>query len=177
MWKRLFRSNRAPGSDPAATAGALRKRALATPPEDYGFAPSPERPHVFGVLMETGYEQAVATLVVYVDGAVSLYFSSGGGVIGAGGHETVRRAAAALLDAAEKLRPMLGPAETSDFPLPAIGRVRFYVRTFDGTLTAEAAERELGERRHLLSPLFYAAHGVITAVREATEPPGDLDGR
>ena len=53
--------------------------------------------------------------------------------------------------------------------LPAEGRVRFYLRTFSGTLTAEAAEQDLGEDRHTLSPLFYAGHQVITAMRQVSE--------
>ena len=36
-------------------------------------------------------------------------------------------------------------------PFPGLGRVRFYVRTFEGTVTAEASEDDLGEERHALS--------------------------
>src|SRR6185503_9039174 len=43
----------------------------------------------YGILMETGYETAVATLVCFVTGDTSLYFSNGGGVIGAGKHANV----------------------------------------------------------------------------------------
>jgi hypothetical protein len=41
---------------------------------------------VFGVLMETGYPEAVVSLVALSDGTASLYFSNGGGIIGTGGH-------------------------------------------------------------------------------------------
>jgi hypothetical protein len=53
--------------------------------------------------------------------------------------------------------------------MPSVGRVRFFLRTFAGTLTAEADEEDLGEGRHPLSPLFHAGHEVITAVRESSE--------
>ena len=43
----------------------------------------PLRPDVWGVLMELGLEQGVATMVAFADGTVSLYFSGGGGIIGA----------------------------------------------------------------------------------------------
>jgi hypothetical protein len=36
---------------------------------------------------------------------------------------------------------------------------------FDGVLTADAPEREFGENRHALSPLFYAAQELITEIR------------
>jgi hypothetical protein len=116
--------------------------------------------------METGYPQAVATLVVFGDGTTSLYFSNGGGVIGAGEHDVVRAAGETLLSSAE--------AHLDDFavavgtPLPEVGRVRFYVRTFNATLSAEANEEDLGEGRHQLSPVFHAGHSVISAVREST---------
>ncbi len=42
--------------------------------------------------METGYREAVATLVGVVDGTSSLYFSNGGGFIGAGSHAAVAEA-------------------------------------------------------------------------------------
>ena len=35
-------------------------------------------------------------------------------------------------------------------------------------LSAEANEDDLGEGRHKLSPVFHAAHAVISAVREST---------
>jgi hypothetical protein len=120
--------------------------------------------------METGYEGAVATLVVLADGAVSLYLSSGGGVIGAGRHQAVRQAADAFLRAAEGFHPQLERVDKT--PIPAVGRTRFYLRTFDGMLAAEAEERTFAEGQHVLSPLFYAAHEVIARIRESTEMGG-----
>jgi hypothetical protein len=54
-------------------------------------------------------------------------------------------------------------------PMPNVGRVRFYLRTVNGTLTSEAAEEDLGYERHELSPVFHAAHYVISAAREVSE--------
>jgi hypothetical protein len=116
--------------------------------------------------METGYPEAVATLVVLADGTTSLYFSNGGGVIGAGEHAAVRAAAQNLLSSAEEhLDGFMAVVET---PLAHVGQVRFYIRTFNGTLSTEANEDDLGEGRHKLSRVFHAAHSVISAVREST---------
>jgi hypothetical protein len=52
-----------------------------------------------------------------------------------------------------------------DYPLPQPGRTRFYVLTPNGVLTTDAPERDFGENRHVLSPLFYAAQELITAIR------------
>jgi hypothetical protein len=102
--------------------------------------------------------------VCFFDGATSLYFSAGGGVIGCGEREPVKKAAKDFVAIANKLADLLTPA--SECPLPKVGMVRFYVRTAGGTLTHEAREIDLGEKRDPLWPLFYAAHGVITKIRE-----------
>jgi len=152
--------------DPAQVVQGLREQVLTIQANQLGVAPTAERPHVWGVLMETGYSEAVATLVVLGDGTTSLYFSNGGGVIGAGTHDAVRVASESFLSKAEEHVADL--AAVSATPLPDVGRVRFYVRTFTGILGAEAGQEDLGEGRHELSPLFHAGHAVITAVREST---------
>ncbi|MCI0650749.1 MAG: hypothetical protein L0Z55_02575 [Planctomycetes bacterium] len=123
--------------------GELRAKALEATPTSLGLGPTSVLPHVFGAIMETGYDPVVATLVVFADGSVSLYFSTGGGIIGAGQHQAVRNAADAFLESAESFHSQL--QRTQQTPLPGPGRTRFYLRTFDGTLTAEAEERTLGE--------------------------------
>lgn len=154
------------GSSPADVARELRDQALSVSATELQLQPSAEIPNVFGILMETGYPEAVASLVTFAEGTTSLYFSSGGGVIGAGEHDSVRVTLGPLFHAAELHLDAFEPAPS--FPLPTPGRVRFYLRTFRGTLTADCDEQDLGEMRHPLSPVFHAGHAVISAVREAS---------
>jgi hypothetical protein len=70
----------------------LRERALAVAALELGLAPTAARPRVWGVVMETGHAEGGATLVVFAEGTTSLYFSNGGGIIGAGEHAIVRTA-------------------------------------------------------------------------------------
>jgi len=153
-------------ADPAETIRGLRQHALTVSAADLGLGPTADRPQVWGVVMETGYPEAVATLVVLGEETTSLYFSNGGGVIGAGEHAAVRAAGEILLASAEQY--LDGFTVTAATPLPRVGQVRFYLRTFTGTLSAKANEEDLGEGRHTLSPLFHTAHSVITAVRESS---------
>jgi len=125
------------------------------------------REQTFGVIMETGYPEAVVTLVALSDGTASLYFSNGGGMIGMGQHEGPAIAARSLISFADHNLKQLAPA--SETPLPRPGYTRFYVLTQGGTLTAEAKEADLGENRHVLSPLFYSAQELITEMREVEE--------
>jgi hypothetical protein len=158
-----FRKSKRP--DPAAASRELRQQALSVKASDLGLSPGGSK--VWGVIMETAFPEAVVTLVSFAEGTTSLYFSSGGGTIGAGEHAAVRSASQELLQIANDHLATFSPAR--EFPLPTEGRVRFYVHTFDGVLTAERDEEELGEERDPLSPVFHAAHAVIAAVREVDE--------
>jgi hypothetical protein len=150
--------------NPAAHAAALRSLALENTAASIGIAPTSDGKQVFGVLMETGYAGGVVTLVCFADGSASIYFSNGGGVIGCGARAPVAKAAKSFVARAADYLDRL-PAAT-EFPLPAVGMVRFYFRTFDGTLTFEALEDDLGNNRLSQSPLFHAGHAVISAIRE-----------
>lgn len=153
--------------DPADVMGEMREQVFSTQAQTIDIAPASDHARIWVVVMETGYPEAVASLVVVADGTTSLYFSNGGGIIGAGEHGSVRTAAARFLALANSHADALVP--TADHPLPAVARVRFYARTFDGLLTADANEQALGYNRHPLSALFHAGHAVIAAMN-ATNP-------
>ena len=118
MWLR-----RKSKSDPAETIRGLRQHALTVSAADLGLAPTADRMQVWGVLMETGFPEAVATLVVLGDGTTSLYFSNGGGIIGAGEHDAVRAAARELLSSAEE--HLDGFTAVTTTPLPRWGTFGF----------------------------------------------------
>jgi hypothetical protein len=152
----------------------LRQKVLTLDPSQIGVKPSPSS-RIWGLLMETGYSDAVATLVMLADGTVSLYLSNGGGIIGAGQHEGPRKACESLLAAAPQF---FGYArQSTDFPLPQEGRVRFHFLTFDGVFASEASEQDLGNNRHPLSALFYKAHDVITQLRRVDEKIKNAGGQ
>jgi hypothetical protein len=145
----------------------LRHQALSTRRAEIDIpAPSPEAP-VWGILMETGYPGAIATLLTLADGTTSLYLSSGGGVIGGHSHENVRQANAAFLNVANRFYQQMTSCES--FPTPEAGQTIFYALTDAGVLTGGGLEDDLGYGRHQLSPLFHAGHEVITQLRQISE--------
>jgi hypothetical protein len=142
---------------------ALRQQALDAAPSMVDADWFPGEP--FGILMETGYQKAIVTLVSLADGTTSLYFSNGGGVIGAGRYESISGASKRFVGAA---RAYVNEFEhTSVYPSPEIGEVRFYVLTNLGVLTYRADESDLGNNLNPLSPLFDNGQDVITALRIA----------
>lgn len=148
---------------PAEVYEGLRQQVLRLTPDQLGdaFADAP----ILALLMETGYPEAVATLVGVADGTSSLYFSNGGGFIGAGTHAAVAEANQRWLEAGLGFLPEL--AAITDPPLPGDGMTQFVAVTPEGLRGALVPENDLGEGRHQLSPFFYAAQDVITQIRLA----------
>jgi len=154
----------AQNATPPEVMAELRARALAVRPTDIGLAPDEFTERPWGLLMETGLQGgAVYSLVVLADGSTSLYFSTGGGVIGAGGHEAVRAASKSMLETAMRLQFQAQVASLT--PLPGRGRVHFYLLTAHGTLSYSADEQGLGQGNDRMSELFHAGHAVIAQVR------------
>ena len=122
---------------------------------------------IFALLMETGHIGAVVTVVATSDGGASIYFSNGGGLIGAGEFEQVREVVIETLSEAEKYANRLEPVKA--YPLPKKGDTRFYLVTSKGVLSAEAPEELLGNEQHELSPLFYQVQKLIAYIRAAQE--------
>lgn len=113
--------------------------------------------------MEMGYPNATATLVCLSDGTTSLYTSSGFGIIGGGMHEEVVRATTKLLEVLDDHLAETSPS--TEQALPAQGRTIIRALTNDGQRLFEASEDDLGEGRSAMSPVFHAAHAVITQLR------------
>lgn len=138
-------------------------------PDEIGISRATYPHKAWGVVMEAGTDGGFYTLVTLADGSTSLYFSNGGGIIGAGEHEPVRKASQAFIALADDWIGSATPA--GSYPPPAIGQTTFYFLTFDGTPTYSAAETELGEGRDKFSPFFHAGHEVIAAIRELEGTP------
>src|SRR5438105_15806500 len=89
------------------------------PPQFSGF---------WGVVMDMGMPNGTATMIAVADGTISLYTSTGGGIIGLGPHEGPRRAASALLEVAPQFSEHCRP--TTEYPFPRTGK---YAVLLDGT--------------------------------------------
>jgi hypothetical protein len=117
--------------------------------------------------MEIGMPDATATIVATADGTVSMYMSSGGGVLGAGEHAAVRGMAEQFREVVAEHRGLL--VRTGVFPPPAVGEVRFHARIGDDRLTGAAPEPLLKTSRHLLAPLYAAGQDLLTEIRLASD--------
>lgn len=136
-------------------------------PAELGLSPTRSLPNVCAGIMELGFEGGAATMVAVADGTASLYFSNGGGIIGAGRHAAVRRAAERFLVSAERSLGAMAPATDRTAPVP--GHARFFVRTYVGLMSADVEGEVLATGGHPLSALFFQGNDLVSAIREITE--------
>lgn len=145
----------------------LRNQLLTLNPQQVDIKPTPEHPNAWGCLMEFILSKSVVTLAAIVDGTASLYFSTGGGILGSGNHNEVGTAARGMVTEAEAILKFTEPA--SEYLLPAEGHIRFYILTYDGNFTTECSETAISIRKHRLSNLFMAGQDLITQIKLASE--------
>lgn len=163
----MFKRRKATEPSRADGPGAeLRRRALEVDPLALGLTASGGGT-AWGFVMDTVMaDDAWHCLVALGDGTTSLYTSSAFGVIGAGSHSTVRRTSEALLATVSSELGLFSPVATTD--LPRAGQVALRALTFGGHVAVVASEDDLGYGRHAASPLFHAAHAVISELRRVT---------
>jgi hypothetical protein len=149
---------------------AIRNKLLSLNPQAVDIIATPEHPRVWGVLMEFILAGSVVTLAGLVDGTTSLYFSSGGGILGSGNHPKVGMAARELVRKAESALDCFQPVR--EYPFPDAGFVRFYALTFNGILMAESPDKDVKDPLLGLSELYAAAQDLITEVKLVHEKKG-----
>jgi hypothetical protein len=147
--------------DPKEVARQLRKAALESTAEQLGLCVGAAEP--FGALMEIGFPCSAATLTTFLDGTASLYFSSGGGLLGGGLHDGVRKAATRFVALSGRF---IDWAEKADhFPLPQDGMVCFHILLKGSVLVREEPDGTLKNGLSPLTKLYLAGHEVLTQLR------------
>ena len=159
FWRRSRRGSESPDNP----YHGLRLQLLNTDPKSIGIAPSARLPRVWGAAIEMAYLNGTATVVGLADGTTSMYTSTGGGVIGGGAHESVAQATSEWLALTETMLDLF-PVD-SDTGLPPTNYVTVRAFTYEGHRAVTAPEDDLGHGRHAASPLFLAAHRVISELR------------
>jgi hypothetical protein len=154
-----------PASATAIPRNALRERALKVEARQIGLSPSSGQ--VWGTIVDMTVENGTATVVCFLDGTTSLYTSTGGGLIGAGGHESVRKTTTAFLKLVNA--HVGGLPVATDFTLPQEGRVEFFIRRDANVLVAEASLQELSSEKHPLFKVFHSLQAVINEMQRTSK--------
>ncbi len=118
--------------------------------------------HVLGVVIDWSVGGNFATFVAMADGTSSMYLSSGGGTIGAGGRPGIDAAAERLLGLADAHVEEFQPASVTD---PAEGRVAYWVLTRSGLRKLEHDAGGPPPRPSFLAELADAFQEYVTQFR------------
>jgi hypothetical protein len=129
--------------------------------------PREDHPDVSGLVVDIPAQGGFATVVALTDDTTSMYMSTGGGTIGAGGHQNVASATQALLSAVQgQLGAFTRPGD-SDLPPP--GQVRFHLLSPSGSRYEDIPEDSFwGRSPHELTSVIAATQVVISAIRSST---------
>jgi hypothetical protein len=147
----------------------LREQVLRGTRVRFGLVPEPKSTTPWGVVMDWGIDNRVVTVVALSDGSASLYYSSGGGLIGGGqSHDSVRKAAEKAVTIASEVQGDL--KRTSNFSLPGAGEARFYLLTDAGVFCGQASVADLSSGRAELSKLGDAMQALITECMRVGQP-------
>lgn len=150
-----------PERPPEEVFQELRRKAFAIDPMSLGINVQEDEP--YGALMEIGLS-SIVTLACFANGDASLYYQSGGGMTGGGGHEAVRRTAQQFVGLAQKALSQMAPADGQ--PLPEPEGVRFYALTPKGVMTAQTHREDLSDPHSELGALFFCGQEVVTQMRQ-----------
>lgn len=160
----------APVDQNAEIHQAMRNKLLSLDPQAVEITATPGHLHVWGVMMEFVLNGSVVTLAGLVDGTTSLYFSSGGGILGSGNHPNVGTAAREVVSKAEAALERFAPVRK--YPFPDEGFIRFYALTFNGILMADCPDKDVKDPQQGLSELYAAAQNLITQIKLVHEKKG-----
>lgn len=118
---------------------------------------------VYGLITEIAMNPGSVTVVSFLTGDTSIYLSSGGGFIGAGQHEEVRKMVAEKVDGFQKFIYKANKIDKPD--LPEDGTVNFNFLTKNGIylITQNMADLESGKSEQ--SSLFTEVNQIITQIR------------
>ena len=117
---------------------------------------------IYGFVMESGYSNGISSLVIIADGTVSLYFSNGGAMIGSGSNENIGEKSIELMKFISSYKDKFEISDSN--PIVRKKNVRFYLLTYDGLLTKEVPQRDLGYNKHELSPVFHKTHELLSLI-------------
>jgi hypothetical protein len=144
----------------------LRNKALKVSPKDLGLSLN-ENTVVYGVVMDWEMGGAIATTVTYQTGDASLYLSSGGGVIGGGGHKNVNNAAKRFVNLAQTFINVALRTETT--PLPEKNSVKFYLLTNKGIYVGQETMNNFENSSSVWLKLFEEGNNVLSELRVISE--------
>jgi hypothetical protein len=106
-----------------------------------------------------------ATVVVVADGAVSMYYNTGGGFLGMGEKDHIHELGKEVLKIAEAMSTSLDPVP-GQLPETEVGHMRMTIVTDEGLRSVSYHTDQLRRPDHDFHQLASGVQGLITLIRE-----------
>ncbi len=143
----------------------MRNMAFNIKPEDLGVTLDSDD-QVYGSIIDMNTGNGIATMVCFIDGTASLYFSSGGGIIGSGQYENVRKAVGSYLISIHQVLPILRVTEDYNY-IPQDNHHIFYLFTLNGKYTIDIDIKNIDTNEKKF--LFSLSQMVLKEIRKVNE--------
>ena len=152
------------------TYASMRKMAFTFSHKDMGVSMGNDY-QVYGAVVDMGVDSInTVTMICFIDGTTSLYFSDGGGIIGAGKHEAVNKAVLTILDNCFQVLPITKLAESID-ALPKENHHTFYLLTKAGVFSIDMDLRDVQKSKEA-QLLFTQSQMVLNEIRKVGKKNG-----
>ncbi|MGD9588638.1 MAG: hypothetical protein AB7Q37_03840 [Pyrinomonadaceae bacterium] len=145
----------------------LRSMALNMPADQFGVESNSKTAIPYGLVVDWNVGRGNVTFVAFSSGDASMYFSSGGGMIGGIGRENVKATAQSLVKESEKF--VSKAIRSDDTQMPQAGGVKFFFLTNQGRFVAEESLENFDNGTSELLELFVEANKLITELRLVDE--------
>lgn len=145
----------------------LRQMAFNLPTEKIVSSDLPEKNKAYGIIMDWESSEGLATMPAFETGDVSMYLSTGGGIIGGGNYERVQNAVQEYIKLGHQFLPIA--KGTNATPTPENGNVRFYFLTQNGIYFLEESLQNLKNEDSKLSSLYEEAMKVLNELKKTFE--------
>jgi hypothetical protein len=120
--------------------------------------------------MEMGLGGGTGTVCSFIDGATSLYLSTGSCIIGVGTDERANAASRLFIGAMEGALKSLTATTVSD--PPATGDIRFVLRIGDDLFGVTCKLADVHDTDHPLHPLWLRVREVLLCIRRVSQERG-----
>lgn len=141
----------------------MRKTALNITSEQLGLKIPKDSIKVYGIVSDLDMDGGTATVVTYLTGDCSIYLSSGGGFIGAGQHESVRKITKEFVENGHLISFKGKKFENPD--LPTKGNANFYFLSNMGKTRITESMLKMENEESEFSKLFADLNIVINEIR------------
>lgn len=141
----------------------MRKMAFSVSAEQLGLKLPKDSRKIYGIITDLDVGNGTATVITYLTGDASIYLSSGGGFIGAGQHESVKKVAKDFVNNSNSISSKGMKFKNSE--LPTKGNANFYFLSNEGQTRISENISKLNSGQSEFSNLFKDLNIVMNQIR------------